>query len=137
MKGYKKVVFTEGLVSRINDTLTEVDKIQSVIDKESFIKEVKTQGWFGKKKIHYVPWDKCEIHSFLKKHVVVGTIVYRCFFIQLSHFLNGCDIVYGIEKTSFYTKLKTLQTLSSNTSSDNEALIDDELYSVLLDVVNL
>ena len=52
MKGYKSVVFTEGLVNRIKDILTEVNKVQSIIDKETFIREVETQGWFGKKKIH-------------------------------------------------------------------------------------
>lgn len=136
MKGYKTIVFTESLVSRINDILTEVDKVQSIIDKETFIREVETQGWFGKKKIHREPWDKSEIHSFMKKYIMYGTPVHKCFFIQLSNFLNVCDIVYKIEKTSFHTKLKTLQTLSNNTNSDNEALIDNELYSVLLEVVN-
>ena len=132
MKGYKKVVFTEGLVSRINDILAEVDKIQSIIDKETFIREVETQGWFGKKKIHR---DITELHNLLMKHVFKGSIIHKCFNIKLVRISGVCDMVYGIVKTDFYIRLKTLQTLSNTIHSDNEALIDDVLYSVLLEVL--
>ena len=132
MKGYKKVVFTEGLISRINDILTEVDKIQSIIDKETFIREVETQGWFGKKKIHR---DITELHNLLMKHVFKGSIIHKCFNIKLVRISGVCDMVYGIVKTDFYIRLKTLQTLSNTIHSDNEALIDDVLYSVLLEVL--
>ena len=137
MKGYKKVVFTEGLISRINDILTEVDKIQSIIDKETFIREVETQGWFGKKKIHREYWNITEFHNLLMKHVFKGSIIHKCFNIKLVRISGVCDIVYGIVKTDFYIRLKTLQTLSNDTYSGNEALVDDELYSVLLEVVGL
>ena len=132
MKGYKKVVFTEGLISRINDILTEVDKIQSIIDKETFIREVETQGWFGKKKIHR---EYSEFHNLLMKHVFKGSIIHKCFNIKLVRISGVCDMVYGIVKTDFYIRLKTLQTLSNTIHSDNEALIDDVLYSILLEVL--
>lgn len=135
MKGYKKVVFTEGLISRINDILTEVDKIQSIIDKETFIREVETQGWFGKKKIHREYWNITEFHNLLMKHVFKGSIIHKCFNIKLVRISGVCDMVYGIVKADFYIRLKTLQTLSNTIHSDNEALIDDVLYSVLLEVL--
>ena len=82
MKGYKTVVFTEGLVSRINDILTECDKVQSIIDKETFIEEVETQGWFGRKKTHREYWNITEFHNLLMKHVFKGSIIHKCFNIR-------------------------------------------------------
>ncbi len=135
MKGYKTVVFTEGLVDRINDILTEVDKVQSIIDKETFIREVETQGWFGRKKTHREYWSITEFHNLLMKLVFKGGIIHKCFNIKLVRISGVCDMVYGIVKTDFYIRLKTLQTLSNTIHSDNEALIDDVLYSILLEVL--